>query len=194
MKNFIFVNTIIPNNLPMQYGMLRHSPCLYDIKVEGLKRMFLCSGGFTVNSGGLMRTPPPNWIRTLCNKYANQGVDGGKWAGCWDPKQMVNDIIGHKLIRIPDVYTVSMKFSSLIPMNFNNFLYNLSKNSRMELYTNKEAHQPSVVGEILSSIKTGLNDEINKVIDEGNSDIAKLRAKEESENKEQGGGSSVNRK
>lgn len=58
MKNFIFVNTIIPNNLWMQYGMLKHSPCLYDVKIDGMKRMFLCSGKFGVKSNGLMRTPP----------------------------------------------------------------------------------------------------------------------------------------
>lgn len=46
----------------MQYGMLRHSPCLYDVKIDGLKRMFLCTGAFNVKSAGLLRTPPSAWI------------------------------------------------------------------------------------------------------------------------------------
>ena len=183
LKNFIFINTIIPNNLWMQYGMLKHSPCLYDVKIDGLKRMFLCSGQFKVKAGGLMRTPPWEWLFDLCFMHANDGL-GGKEAGCWDAYSLLNDIVTHNLIKIPDVYTVEMTFTSLIPANFNNFMFNYSKNSSIENYTNQEAHQPSVIGEILGAIKTDLSDEIKKVIDKGNSDIANIRAKEEKEKKE----------
>lgn len=190
LKNFIFVNTIVPNNLWMQYGMFKHSPCLYDVKIEGLKRMFLCSGNFSVKSNGLLRTPSPKWIQDLCQKHANDG-GGGKIAGCWDAQAFINDIIDHNLIKIPDVYTVEMTFTSLIPSNFNTFLFNYSKNSKIELYTNNEAHIPSVVGDALRSIKTDLNDEIKKVTDKGNTEIANIRAEEEKNNKKNGGGNSV---
>jgi hypothetical protein len=118
--------------------MLRHSPCLYDVKIEGLKRLFLCSANFNVKSNGIMRTPSVEWIHELCFKYAN--TSNGKKAGSWDPASLENDIITHNLIKIPDVYTVEMTFTSLIPSNFNTFLYNYSKNSQMELYTNTDAH------------------------------------------------------
>lgn len=36
MYNFIFVNTIVPNNMWLQYHMLAHSQCLYDVKIEGV--------------------------------------------------------------------------------------------------------------------------------------------------------------
>ena len=71
LKNFIFVNTIVPNNLWMQYGMFKHSPCVYDVKIEGLKRLFLCNGSFRVKNIGLLRTPPMSWIFDLCFKHAN---------------------------------------------------------------------------------------------------------------------------
>ena len=115
--------------------------------------------------------------------HANSGA-GSKDAGCWDAKSLLNDIMTHNLVKTPDVYTVEMTFTSLIPANFNNFMFNYSKNSSIENYTNQEAHQPSVIGEILGSIKTDLSDEIKKVTDQGNSDIANIRAKEEKEKKE----------
>lgn len=161
MKNFIFVNTIIPNNLWMQYGMLRHSPCLYDVKIDGLKRMFLCTGAFNVKSAGLLRTPPMQWIYDLCCKHANSGGESGsKTQGSWNPSSLMGDIVKNNLVKIPDVYTVEMKFKSLIPANFNTFLYNYSRNSDMKLYTNKNAYQPSVVGAALSSVTSDLGGEI----------------------------------
>ena len=176
MMNFIFVNTIIPNNLWMQYGMLKHSPCLYDVKIEGVKRMFLCSGKFRVKAGGMMRTPPLAWVRDLCAKHAN---GKGKTDGSWSPEKLAYAIMANNLVKIPDVYTVEMTFTSLIPENFNNFLFNYSRNSGMELYVNKDAHHPSVIGEILGSIKTDLSEEVKNVIEKGNKDIAKIRAEEE---------------
>lgn len=173
MQNFIFVNTIIPNNLWMQYGMLRHSPCLYDVKIDGLKRMFLCAGAFNVKSAGLLRTPPMQWIYDLCCKHANGGAaSGGKTQGSWNPSSLIGDIVKNNLVKIPDVYTVEMKFKSLIPANFNTFLYNYSRNSDMKLYTNKNAYQPSVIGSALSSITSDLGNEIQKVIEKGNKEIS----------------------
>ena len=63
----------------------------------------------------------------------------------------------------------------------------------MELYTNNDAHHPSVIGEILGAIKTDLSDEIKKVTDKGNQDIANERANAERNDKANGGGSSVNK-
>ena len=184
MKNFIFVNTIIPNNMWMQYGMLKHSPCLYDIKIEGLKRMFLCAGDFKVSSAGLLRTPPLEWISDLCYKHANG--TGSKQHGSWDAGELCSSIIDHNLIKIPDVYTIEMTFKSLIPENFNNFLYSYSKNSQMETYINEPAHESSVVGNILKSIKTDLSDKVKAIMDEANSDISKIHAQEETEKNKNG--------
>lgn len=185
MQNFIFVNTIIPNNLWMQYGMLRHSPCLYDIKVDGFKRMFLCSGDFEVKSQGLQRTPTYGWLKKLCDDHANG--KGGKVAGSWPADELLERLAVENLVRIPDVYTVKMTFKSLIPANFNNFLYSYNSNKNIETeYINKDAHHPSVIGEVLKGVAADLGDEIKKVIDAGNKEIKAAREKEKSEN-ENGG-------
>ena len=158
LKNFIFVNTIIPNNLWMQYGMLKHSPCLYDVKIEGLKRLFLCSGTFKVKANGILRRPSRFFIECLCYKHANRGHEQimfgkpNKTSGIWDSNKLLKEIWNNDLIRIPDVYTVEMNFSSLIPSNFNNFLFNYSKNSQMETYIGQPAYQESIIGNALSSI------------------------------------------
>lgn len=170
LKNFIFINTIIPNNLWMQYGMLRHSPCLYDVKIEGLKRLFLCTANFNVKSSGIMRTPSIEWIHELCLKHAN--------LNSWKATELINDIINHNLIKIPDVYTVEMTFTSLIPDNFNTFLYNYSKNSQMELYTNEDAYQPTVLDNIIKPIQADLAKETKSIADSAIKEITDIRAKE----------------
>lgn len=71
MKNFIFVNTIIPNNKWLQYGLIQHSPCLYDVKVEGIKRMYACTGDFKVTYSGVLRKMPKKFISDLVNQYIN---------------------------------------------------------------------------------------------------------------------------
>jgi len=119
MMNFIFVNTIVPNNRWLQYNMFQHSPNLYDVKLEGYNRLFACAGEFGVKGKGVLRTPPPGWVDTLCKTYGNSNLNKQTLAAA---------IKKDNLIKVPDVYEVTMKFTSLIPMNFNNggfiFKYN----------------------------------------------------------------------
>lgn len=55
--NFIFVNTILPQNLPTQYAIFSQPPSLYDIKIEGGNRLFMCAGNFNCTYKGVMRQP-----------------------------------------------------------------------------------------------------------------------------------------
>lgn len=152
LMNFIFVNTIVPNNMWLQYGMLVHSPCLYDVKIAGHKRLFCCAGEFDVKPVGLMRTPSRDWIKRLCNKYVNG--DDGKTYAKRDAKAMIAAIKSGDLIKIPDAYEVTLNFASRLPQNFNNFLYNYSRNGNMyEEYKNQPSHQESVFGGVLKKIK-----------------------------------------
>ena len=80
MMNFIFINTIVPNNMWIQYGMFQHSSHLYDVKLDGYNRLFACSGNFSVKGKGVLRNPPSSWIHTLCSKYSNGG-DGKNEGG-----------------------------------------------------------------------------------------------------------------
>lgn len=42
--NFIMINTLFPGNMWMQYHLFNVAPNLYDIKVEGLQRLYMCTG------------------------------------------------------------------------------------------------------------------------------------------------------
>ena len=45
-----------------------------------------------------------------------------------DAKAFLTSLKNNKLIKIPDIYKVKMTFSSLLPANFNNYLYTLVAN------------------------------------------------------------------
>jgi hypothetical protein len=118
--NFIFVNTIAPNNKWLQYHMFSHSSSIYDIKIEGINRLFACAGDVTISYDGVLRDPSAEFIDKLVNSHANTNV--------LNREKMLSSISKNKLIKIPDVYHVKLDFKSLLPSNFNNFLYVYSKN------------------------------------------------------------------
>ena len=119
--NFIFVNTIVPNNKWLQYGLFQHSSHIYDVKLEGYNRLFACTGQFEVTYDGVLRDPPPNWM-------AEKGPLAQRLNKNIDAKAFLTSLKNNKLIKIPDIYKVKMTFSSLLPANFNNYLYTLVAN------------------------------------------------------------------
>jgi len=40
-----------------------------------------------------------------------------------------SNILNNHLIKIPDVYRVSLRFQSLLPANFNNYIFNYAENN-----------------------------------------------------------------
>jgi len=44
---------------------------LFDVKVDGLGRYFMCSGSMKVEYKGVLRTPSSSVIKTLVSKYKN---------------------------------------------------------------------------------------------------------------------------
>lgn len=136
--NFIFVNTIIPNNKWIQYGFFQQSPNLYDIKIEGYNRFFICSMKAVVKNLGIIREPTHDWIRTLVYNHFNEANMETT------NEQFMNYIIDNKLIKIPDAYHVELTFDSLLPDNYNTFLFNYYNNT---LITNSydKVYQKSVM-------------------------------------------------
>lgn len=128
MLNYIFVLTLTGGAKWIQYGFVQQSPDLYDIKLEGFDRLYCCSGNFTVTYDGVLRDPSLGFLTYMVNKYANSS-DGKLGAGNIDKKKFLDNIVKNKLIKIPDVYHVTMKFESLLPDNFNNLLYTISENN-----------------------------------------------------------------
>jgi hypothetical protein len=131
-KNFIFTNTIVPGNMWMQYHVFQHAPNLYDIRIEGIKRLFMCQGDFKVETMGVLRKPSKEFFKRL-DKHLNSGI-----------KLTASDM--EDLIKIPDIYKVTCSFTSLLPNNFNNYLYSYYNNSTISKIEKKEdLHTPSLL-------------------------------------------------
>ena len=119
-QNFIFINTLIPNAKWIQYNIFQHSSSIYDIKIDGYKRLYACSGSFNVKYGGILRDPTQKFFKDL-KKYINNDA--------MDVENFILLLEKNKLIKIPDVYKVEMSFKSLLPDNFNNHIYMYSSNN-----------------------------------------------------------------
>lgn len=158
LMNFIFVNTLIPNNKWIQYGIFQHSSCLYDVKLEGYNRLFACTGKFEVTYDGVLRDPPNNWFsldfnRNPLSKYINQRLD---------KKSFIEKLRIDKLIKIPDIYKVKMTFESVLPSNFNMYLYTLVANdNHIDTYQNNNAYDESLLGTLTHAFTDGITGAIN---------------------------------
>lgn len=101
MMNFIFVNTLVPNNMYIQYGIFQHSSPLYDVRIAGFDRMFACSGNVSVQYQGPRRNPPRAWIEELVRKHANANASKENPV---NTEKLLAAILENNLIRIPDIY------------------------------------------------------------------------------------------
>ena len=125
--NFIFVNTVAPNNMWIQMGILQHSPAIYDVKIDGHARMYACTGDVNVKFKGQLRDPGPAFIGQLVSKHLNRN------GLLVEPSQFAVMAMANRLIRIPDVYEVELTFKSMFPLNFNNYLYHYARNNVMDV-------------------------------------------------------------
>lgn len=156
--NFIFVNTIVPHNKWIQYNMFQHSQSLYDVKIEGVNRLFACAGDFNVTFDGPLRDPPEELVWKLVSTHANQ---------CMNKGELYTKILDNKLVKIPDVYHVQMNFQSLLPANFNNYLFTYAQNNNIiEDYSNK-TYQSSAISEMLPQAVVKYSERVAKVWKDG---------------------------
>lgn len=124
-NNFLFVNTIIPSNMPLQYGIWSMPPSAYDIKIEGGNRLYMCKGAFTCNNKGVLRIPPKAFFKELIEKHLNNKNTNS-------PKKLtVENLITDRIINIPDVYELKLSFESMLPNNINTYLEQFANNNNM---------------------------------------------------------------
>lgn len=143
-NNFLFVNTIIPQNHYLQYALFKFPPSCYDIKIEGGRRLFMCSGSITCNNKGVIRQPSEKFIKELANNHVNGGSMFSNFK-----KELLE--MENPLVRIPDVYELDMKFTSLLPDNFNTYLMQFTMNNKIKEHsTNTTAFWQ---GEVTNKIK-----------------------------------------
>lgn len=151
--NFVFVNTLLPSMMFTQYHIFQQSPSLFDIKVDGLGRYFMCSGSIKVEYKGVLRTPSPTVIKNLATKYANPIY-----------KFDENYLRKSGLVKIPDSYQVTLQFKSLLPNSFNNYIYSNCANN--EIKKEDKTYSPSMYDDLIKSFKTTI-EEIGSKLEKG---------------------------
>lgn len=120
--NSSFVYTIIGKNRWVQWGIVQSSASLYDIRLPSGMRYFMCSGQISCAAKGTLRKVPGIVI-------------GGR-----------DDIL------IPDIYSITITFKSLLPDNFNGFLWSFASKSQLEI-TNVKSVQTEFAKTVIPAIK-----------------------------------------
>lgn len=151
-QNFLFINTLIPNAKWIQYNIFQHSSSIYDVKIDGYKRLYACSGNFNVKYGGILRDPTWKFFEEL-KKYINKDA--------MDVENFRSMLEENKLIKIPDVYKVEMSFKSLLPDNFNNHIYMYSSNNIIK----DDAKTKRTESSVFDSIATAIGEFGNTLVD-----------------------------
>ena len=127
LANYIMITNLTANAMSLQYGLYKHAPAYYDVKIAGFTRMFMCKGTINVSHAGQTRTPNVEFYKEL-EKYKNTYY-----------KYEQNNFITNQWIKIPDVYKLQLTFESLLPQNLNNYVYQFSQND-LKMYKSYE-HQ-----------------------------------------------------
>lgn len=71
------------------------------MKIEGINRLFACAGDFKVSYEGVLRDPPDSWLKRLADSHHSPAVA---------PGVLYSTLKENKLIKLPDIYRVEMRF------------------------------------------------------------------------------------
>lgn len=121
LNNMNFIYTITGNNKWIQQGVFSSSANLYDVKIPGGQRLFMTKGTFTIAFKGAVRT----LSRTLSDSFTFYFGDE---------------------TRVPEAYSISMKFESVLPGNFNTYMLGLIKGNE-DLFAH-EKREKGIAGKI----------------------------------------------
>ena len=149
--NYIMVTNLTANAMSLQYGLYKHAPAYYDVKIAGFTRMFMCKGTINISHAGQTRTPNVDFYKEL-EKYKNEYYEYNK-----------DNFITNQWIKIPDVYKLQLTFDSLLPQNINNYIYQFSQND-LKMYDTYE-YQPGYMESAKKEIES-FADKIKTEIEE----------------------------
>ena len=127
--NFEFLCSLFGGNKWVQYGFVQFPGALYDIVIPGAMRYMLCTGSFTVE--------PIGSIRKLEHPVVS---------------------FDFKAEYIPDVYSLKLQFNTLLPNNFNTFIYHKWLKETEIMYDNGKSSIPGFIkglAEALNNISFG---------------------------------------
>lgn len=84
---------------------------------------------------GILRDPPYSWIHRLVSEHANN---------CMVKDKFENFILMNRIIKIPDIYKVTLSFESMLPANFNNYLFTYAENRNHITEYKNSVYQPTI--------------------------------------------------
>lgn len=122
-NNFRFVNNIVAKNKYLQYNFFQQNPAAYDIKIGGLQRFYMCSANIKVESKGVLRLPSEDVIKDIKKYMSNY--------------KFLDEKNTNEIIRIPDVYHITMTFESLLPNSLNSHIFRYTADCPMRDSINK---------------------------------------------------------
>jgi hypothetical protein len=125
-NNMKFIHVLTGNNKWIQQGLFSSSANLYDVKIAGGQRLFMTKGIFTIAFKGA--------VRTLKN---SEGFYFGEHT------------------RVPEAYSVTMKFESVLPGNFNSYMLGLIKGNE-DLFAYKK-REDGVAGKIVDAFSSAMD-------------------------------------
>lgn len=159
--NFIFINTLFHNNKWMQYHIYQHSPDLYDIEIAGIGRIMMCAGDFACKGIGAMKRPSKKFF-DLLGTHVNTAV--------WKDT-MVDQLRERDLVRIPDAFEVQLAFTSLLPDNFNTYIYKFAESSKFEDLRGAALYTKSVFEEAFDTMTKLVKAKVDAAAEENTKDI-----------------------
>ena len=136
--NYRFIQTLILNNKWLQYGITQMPGSLYDVKIPGGQRFFMCTGNFKVSYKGVLRSV---------------GELGGS-----------NFLPYTTETRIPDAYSLDLTFKNLLPSNLNNYLFGIAKGGFELKGSGEEPGVFSQIAENLVDALKGVGEDYRKAV------------------------------
>lgn len=154
--NYQFVQTLMLNNKWLQYGIGQLPGSVYDVKIVGGQRYFMCTGDFKITPKGVMRS-----VANLDKNFKPYG----------------------KETRIPDVYSLELSFRSLLPSNLNNYLFGVAQQTGGLVENGGDNSVMSTVLTNLTTVLKKIGDEeygLDQIQDDSNGDQELQKINEES--------------
>jgi len=119
-QNTLFINAFIPGAFWIQSGLLQRGSNFFQVEIPGRCIYFLCKMDAEVTCVGKSRALHPqakdnvNW-----EKLPPIITDNFEWSNAVPPVPPTN------IVLIPDIYKLKLKFVSIMPNNFNAYLFSV---------------------------------------------------------------------
>lgn len=138
----------------LQRGMFQQGGCLYDIQIPGRIRFFCCKADISVEHAGITRVPPKEFFDQL---DLHIGEMDGEYTVTRDK---------YDSIRVPDVYKVKISFQSLIPNNYNTYLFTYFESDRIEENTELTIKDGTISESVVDAVSKGIQKTYDETIGE----------------------------